>query len=50
MNKLKQAIKDDPMLAIAVGIAVATTVAAVMTGSAKLIEASAYAHRASKMK
>lgn len=50
MKKLKKFISDDPQFALTTAVIVATTVAALMTGSAKLIEATAYAHRASKMK
>lgn len=49
MKKLKKAFEDNPMLVIYVSIAAATAVGALMGGTAKLIEASAYAYRASKL-
>ncbi len=50
MKKIKAAFKEDPIFAITITLGAASVLAALMTGSAKLIEASAYAHRASKMK
>jgi len=50
MKKLKDRFMEDPQFAMTTIIVVGTLAAALMTGSAKLIEASAYAHRASKLK
>lgn len=50
MKKLKQRFMEDPQFAITTIIVTASVAAALMTGSAKLIEASAYSYRASKMK
>jgi hypothetical protein len=50
MKNIKRMFKEDPYFAVTVIIAVATIATGLIGGSAKLIEASAYAHRASKMK
>jgi len=49
MNKLKKAFDENPMLVITLTVGVATAAAGLMTGGAKIIEATAYAYRASKM-
>ena len=50
MKKLKDRFMEDPQFALTIMLVGGTVVAGLMTGSAKLIEASAYAHRASKLK
>lgn len=50
MKNLKKRFMEDPQFALTLLIVGGTVAAGLMTGSAKLIEASAYAHRASKLK
>jgi len=50
MKELKKRFMEDPQFALTILLVGGTVAAGLMTGSAKLIEASAYAHRASKMK
>lgn len=50
MKNIKRMFKEDPYFAVTCVIAAATILGGMMTGSAKLIESSTYAYRASKMK
>lgn len=50
MKNLKKRFMEDPNFAFIATMAAGTITAGLLTGVAKLIEASAYAHRASKMK
>lgn len=50
MKNLKQKFMEDPQFALTILLVGGTVLAGLMTGSAKLIEASAYSYRASKMK
>lgn len=49
MKKLKQKFEDDPAFALTVLVVGGTVAAALLKASAKMIESSAYAYRASKM-
>ena len=49
-DKLKKAFAENPIMVITIGVVAASAVGTLMNGSARLIEASAYAHRASKLK
>lgn len=49
MKKLKDKFEEDPVFAATVIIVGASTLAMVLKASAKMIESSAYAYRASKL-
>ena len=50
MKNLKKRFMEDPQFALTVMIVGSTLAAGLMNGSAKLIQASAYSYRASKLK
>lgn len=50
MKEIKKRFMEDSQFALTIVAVGGTLAAGIMTGAAKLIEASAYAHRASKMK
>lgn len=50
MKELKKRFMEDSQFAMTILLVGGTVAAGLLTGSAKLIEASAYAHRASKLK
>lgn len=49
MKKLKLAFEENPMLVITLTTVAVTAAAALLNGTAKVIEATAYAYRASKL-
>lgn len=49
MKKLKKTFEENPILVITLATVAATAVAALLSGTAKIIDASAYAYRASKL-
>lgn len=49
MDELKKRFKEDPTFAVFVLVVGGATAAAIIKASAKMIESSAYAYRASKL-
>lgn len=49
MRKLKEKFQEDPFFAVIVLVTAATVATGLLRGTAKVIESSAYAYRASKL-